>query len=158
MEFQTGDNVVHCTHGLGRVLAIEKREFFDKVINYYMVQMADLTIWIPADENLKSRLRPPTSAAGFKQLLAILSSPADKLPDDRRLRTTHLQERIEDGRAESLCKVIRDLTAFRQTHSWSEADGALMRRAQKALVGEWSFIFSITQHEAEDQLQRLLNK
>lgn len=156
MEFQTGDNVVHCTHGIGRVLAVEEREFFDKVIHYYMVQMSDLTIWVPADENLTNRLRPPTSEAGFRQLLSIFSSPADRLPDDRRLRTTHLQERLEDGRAESLCRIIRDLTAHRQDHSWSESDGVLMRRAQKALIGEWCFIFSITPHEAEDQLNKLL--
>jgi RNA polymerase-interacting CarD/CdnL/TRCF family regulator len=156
MEFQTGDNVVHCTHGLGRVLAIEERTFFDKITFYYMVQMKDLTIWIPADENLKRRLRLPNSEGSFKQLLSILSSPAEPLPDDRRQRSLQVSEMIEDGKAESLCRAIRDLTANRYSRSWSESDNALMRRAQKALIGEWSFIFSITPLEAERELQRLL--
>ncbi|WKZ34378.1 MAG: CarD family transcriptional regulator [Anaerolineales bacterium] len=156
MEFQTGDNVVHCTHGLGRVLAIEERVFFDKITSYYMVQMADLTIWVPADDKLKRRLRFPNNTAGFRKLLSILSSPAEPLPDDRRQRNLQVSEMLEDGKAESLCKAIRDLSANRQSRSWSESDNALMRRAQKALIGEWSFVFSITPLEAEKELQRLL--
>src|SRR5690606_34327968 len=97
MEVQSGDNVVHCRHGLGQVLAIEERTFFDKITFYYMVQMKDLTIWIPADDNLKNRLRRPTSAAGFDKLLSVLSSRAEELPGDRRLRAAHLHERLEDG-------------------------------------------------------------
>ncbi|WKZ38599.1 MAG: CarD family transcriptional regulator [Anaerolineales bacterium] len=157
MEFQSGDNVVHCTHGLGQVLAIEERTFFDKITFYYMVQMKDLTIWIPADDNLKNRLRRPTSAAGFDKLLSVLSSRAEELPGDRRLRAAHLHERLEDGKAESVCKVIRDLTGYRKKHSWSESDGAVMRRAEKALISEWCFVHSITPLEAEKKLHHLLS-
>lgn len=157
MDFQTGDRVVHCTHGLGQVLAIEERTFFENITSYYMVQMADLTIWVPDDEKIKSRLRLPTSKAGFRKLLSILAGPGEPLPDDRRQRNLQLMEMLEDGRAESLCKVIRDLAAYRQTHSWSEYDGALMKRAQKALIDEWSFTLSVTPLEAENELHQLLS-
>jgi RNA polymerase-interacting CarD/CdnL/TRCF family regulator len=156
MDFKKGDTVVHCTYGLGHIMDIEERTFFDKVTVYYMVQVSDLTIWVPADENLKNRLRYPTTEAGFKKSLSILSTPAEKLPDDYRQRNTQLSEMVKDGRAESLCKVLRDLTAYRHARSWSEHDNALMRRTQKALIGEWSFILSITPHEAEVQLNRSL--
>ncbi len=158
MDFQTGDNVVHCTHGLGKVLAIEERVIFDKTARYYMVQMASLTIWVPVDENLEHRLRPPNSKARFREVLDILSSPADKLPDDRRQRSSQLLEMLGDGKAESICRVIRDLAAYRSSRTWNESDNALMRRAQKALIGEWSFILSVTPHEAEVELQRLITR
>lgn len=158
MNFHTGDNVVHCTHGLGKVLAIEERTFFDKTSFYYMVQMADLTIWVPADKNLEHRLRLPNSASEFREALAILSSPADKLPDDRRQRNLQLVEKLGDGKAESICQVIRDLSAYRDSRAWSESDNAIMRRAQKALVGEWSFILSVTPHEAEVELHQMITR
>lgn len=157
MSFKIGDRVVHCTHGLGQVLAIEERTFNDRNILYYMIQIADLTIWVPADENIKTRLRPPTSHSDFKKLLAILSSPAEALPTDRRLRTISLQERLGDGMIESLCKVIRDLSAYRHTRTWNEYDNAMMKRAQKTLIGEWSFSLSVTPQQAELELQRLLS-
>ena len=132
MDFKKNDWVVHCTHGLGQIKDIEERTFFDKVTLYYMVQVSDLTIWIPADENIQSRLRFPTSPASFKKSISILSTAPEKLPDDYRQRNTQLSEMLKDGRADSLCKVIRDLTAYRHARSWSEHDNALMRRTQKA--------------------------
>ena len=157
MEFQRGDTVVHCTHGLGQVSAIEERVLNNKSILYYMVEMPDLTIWVPADENLKSRLRFPTTEAGFRELLPILSSPAEPLPDDRRQRNLQLVEVLKDGEAESLCRVIRDLSAWRHSPSWSEYDSALIKRAEKSLIAEWSFILSVTPLQAEIELHRLLS-
>jgi RNA polymerase-interacting CarD/CdnL/TRCF family regulator len=157
MDFQIGDTVVHCAHGLGQVLAIEERAFDDDAILYYMVQVADLTVWVPADENLRSRLRLPTSEASFRKSLSILATPAEQLPEDRRQRNLQLQEMLKDGSIESLCKVIRDLAAYRHARSWSEYDTALMKRAEKALIGEWIFILSVTPAQAEMELHRLLS-
>lgn len=156
MKFQSGEWVVHCTYGLGQVKSIEERTFGNNTLLYYMVQVEDLTIWVPADENLQNRLRYPTSEAGFRKLLTTLSAPAEKLPEDRRQRNLHLLEMLKDGGAESLCKVIRDLTAYRHDRSWSDHDNELMRRTQKALIGEWSYILSVTPHEAEVELNRSL--
>lgn len=157
MDFKSGDWVVHCKHGLGQVKAIEERALNGHTaIPYYMVQVSDLTIWIPADENLSQRLRPPASASEFRNFLSILSTPAEPLLVDRRQRNLELLSRIDSGGIESLCKAIRDLAAHRQARTWNEYDSALMRRVQKALIGEWCFILSVAPHDAEEELQRLL--
>jgi RNA polymerase-interacting CarD/CdnL/TRCF family regulator len=159
MDFHVDDWVIHCTHGLGRITAIEDRTF-DKhaAVPYYVVQVSDLTIWVSADEKQNQRLRLPVSEAEFRTTLAILSSPAETLSSDRRQRNLDLLTRLEDGRAESLCRVIRDLAAYRHARTWNEYDNNLMRRAQKALLGEWCFILSVTPHDAEIELQRLLTR
>ena len=156
MNFQTGDRVMHSTYGMGHVQAIEERTVNDSTAMYYMVKTADLTLWVPADENKTSRLRYPTSAPKFKEILALLTSNPEPLPDDRRQRNIKLLDLLNDGGVESLCKVIRDLTAFRRTHSWNDYDGGLMKRAIKTLVGEWSVSLSIGPREAEMELHRLL--
>jgi RNA polymerase-interacting CarD/CdnL/TRCF family regulator len=156
MNFQTGDTVMHSTYGLGQVQAIEERTVDNVTTLYYMVQTANLTLWVPADENMKNRLHYPTGESKFRKTLTILSSPAEPLPDDRRRRNIQLLDLLNDGGVESLCKVIRDLTAFRHSHSWNDYDGALMKRAIKTLVGEWSVSLSVSLHEAEMELHRLL--
>lgn len=156
MDFQTGDRVVHCTYGLGQVLALEERTINNRTAPYYMVQVDDLTIWVPANENVNNRLRFPSSQADFTGLIAILSGPADQLPADHRERTLLLSEMLKDGRAETLFKVIRNLSAYRHSGTWNEYDSALMKRVQKALIGEWCFVFSVTPKDAEIELQRLL--
>jgi RNA polymerase-interacting CarD/CdnL/TRCF family regulator len=156
MDFQTGDRVMHATYGLGHVQAIEKHTVNDTTGMYYMIQTADLTIWVAADGSMKNRLRYPTTATRFKKMLALLSSPAESLPGDRRQRYVLLLDLLNDGGIKSLCKVIRDLTAYRRANSWNEYDNALMKRASKALIGEWSASLSITPREAEMELHRLL--
>jgi RNA polymerase-interacting CarD/CdnL/TRCF family regulator len=157
MDFQPGDWVIHCTHGLGQVKSIEDRSFGGENIHYYMVQVADLTVWVPADENLGKRLRNPTRRSEFPTLLNTLSKPPESLPADRRQRSQHLIELLKDGKAETLCRVIRDLSALRRHRTWSDYDRDLMRRIQKTLIGEWSFAFSITPQDAEGRLQKLLS-
>jgi len=156
MEFQIGDPVVHCVYGMGKVMDVEERMYNQTTTTYYKVQVIDFTIWVPADENLKTRLREPASASGFKKMLSTLTAPAEQLPKDRRERNILLQERMKDGSVASLCKVLRDLSFFRRDKSWSEYDSALMKRAQKTLIGEWVYILSVTPEQAETELHRLL--
>jgi RNA polymerase-interacting CarD/CdnL/TRCF family regulator len=147
---------MHWTYGLGQILRLEERALFDRNTLYYKVQVGDLTVWVPADGQLESRLRPPTPQAGFRRLLAILSGPGEPLPEDRYERRNRLLELLKDGRAESLCRVIRDLTTYRQARPLNENDQALLKRSQKALLGEWSFALSVTLAQAEHDLQHLL--
>jgi len=158
MDFQTGDQVMHSTYGLGHVMAIEERTINNNTALYYMIQVADLTIWVPIDENSKKRLRFPTSKLQFRKHLSILSSPAEQLPEDRRDRNIRLHEMLNDGEVASICKVIRDLTAFRRSHPWNDYDNAIMKRATKALIGEWSVSQSLSPLDAEKELSKVLAK
>jgi RNA polymerase-interacting CarD/CdnL/TRCF family regulator len=156
MKFQPGDWVVHRVHGLGQIKAIEKRTLGGNETNYFMIQIGDLTVWVPADQNLNERLRSPASRSEFESLFSTLTSPPEKLPKDYRQRNQYLRELLRDGKADSLCKVIRDMSAFRHRQSWSEYDRDFMRRIQKTLIGEWSYVFSIDPSDAEAELQKML--
>lgn len=157
MNFQIGDWVMHCIQGLGQIIAIEERTLNDHPILCYMIQVADLIIWVPIDENIQNRLRRPTNATRFKQLLGILSEPAVSLPTDTRQRNLQLHEMLKDGETGSRFQVIRDLAAYRHGRAWSTQDRELMKTIQRILIGEWSFSLSIPAHEAELELHRSLS-
>jgi RNA polymerase-interacting CarD/CdnL/TRCF family regulator len=156
MDFREGDPVMHWTYGLGQIVRLEERALSGSNSLYYAVKIQDMTVWVPADNNLENRLRLPTSESGFKKLLAILSEPAEPLPEDRHERKTRLLERLKDGRAESLCRIIRDLYAYKQAKSLNENDQRILRQLRNILIGEWGFALSITQAQAESELQHLL--
>lgn len=156
MNFQLGDPVMHWTFGLGQVVGLEERDISGKKMVYYAVKVHDLTVWVPADDKLASRLRSPTSAAGFKHLFAILAGTKEQLPTDRMQRKNRLLDQLSDGQAESLCQVVRDLSAFRQGKPFNESDQYLLKRVQNVLLGEWGFSFSISTFQAETELSRLL--
>lgn len=156
MDFHVGDPVVHWTFGLGQVIGLEERDISGQKMIYYEVKVHDLTVWVPADANLDSRLRPPTPAGGFAQLFAILAGTRELLPDNRQERKNRLLQQLSDGRAESLCRVVRDLTAYRQGKPYSESDQYLLKRVQAVLLGEWGFSLSVSLFQAESDLSRLL--
>jgi len=156
MEFQIGDPVVHWTFGFGHVTGIEERVLSDRKILYYAIAIRDLTIWVPADDELPTRLRAPSTPADFKRLFAILSGAGEPLPDDRQERKLSLTTRLKDGRAASLCRVLRDLTTYQQVRALNDNDQNLMKRSREALLGEWSHVLSVPVMEAETELRRML--
>ena len=73
MNYHEGDSVMHCTHGLGKIIQLEERTLYGPTMLYYAVQIGDMTVWVPSDERLESRLRPPTRGDKFQSLLDILN-------------------------------------------------------------------------------------
>ena len=158
MSFREGDSVMHWTFGLGKVVRLEERNMSSGAILYYAIQINDMTIWVPEDEMLASRLRPPASASEFKKLLGILSKPGLPLPDDRHLRKIALTEMLKGGSAEAVCRAIRSLVAYRKVRSLNENDQALLKRLEKTLIGEWSVSMSVTPLQAETDMRQLLSQ
>ena len=156
MGFHEGDQVMHWTYGMGQIVRLEERNLSGAAMLYYAVQVRDMTVWVPADNKLKTRLRPPTKEAEFKRLLAILSSPGNPLPEDRHERKTHLQEMQQDGRTESLCHIIRDLSAYQKVKTLNDNDHMVLKQSRSSLLGEWSYVFSITPAQAETELHHAL--
>jgi RNA polymerase-interacting CarD/CdnL/TRCF family regulator len=158
MAFHEGDMVVHWTYGLGRIVQLEEREVFGSRNLYYAVQIGDMTVWVPENENLDSRLRLPTNRDEFERLLCILSTPGETLPENRNERRTYLLGLLKDGSAESLCYIVRDLDAYQHVHQLNENDQTFMKQARNTLMGEWGFVLSLTQDDVERELRHLLDR
>ncbi|HEX9331645.1 MAG TPA: CarD family transcriptional regulator [Anaerolineales bacterium] len=156
MKIHEGDTVMHWTHGLGKVVRLEERVLSGEVILYYAIQISDMTIWVPADNMLETRLRLPTDADEFKRLMDTLSQPGEPLPDDRRERKTLLMEWLKDGRTESLFRVLRSLVTYRQVRPLNTDEQALLKRSKNSLISEWSYTMSLTPAQVEVELHRLL--
>jgi RNA polymerase-interacting CarD/CdnL/TRCF family regulator len=156
MNFHEGDSVMHWTHGLGKVVRLETMALSGEKLLYYAIQIGDMTVWVPADDLLETRLRIPTDAVEFNRLTDILIHPGEPLPVDRFARKKLLLEWLKDGSAEALFRVIGSLSTHSHFHSLNEDDQACLKRSRRALLGEWSFSMSIPLAEAEHELQHRL--
>jgi RNA polymerase-interacting CarD/CdnL/TRCF family regulator len=156
MTIQVGDTVMHWTYGLGQVVGKDERVIADRKALYYAVKVRDMTVWVPVDDHLDTRLRPPSTPRKFKNILALLSASGEPLPEDRQERKLTLVERLKDGQAESLCRLIRDLYAHQRVHPLNDNDNNLMKRSRDALLSEWGFVLSVPPVEAELEMHRLL--
>lgn len=158
MDFNVGDPVVHWTFGLGKVIGVEERVISDEKALFYLVQIRELTIYVPVDDKTGSRLRSPTSSDEFKNLFAILKGSGEPLSENRLERKSLLRKGLADGKAETICQVIRDLSAMALKKALNDDDKNVLRRAQGLLCAEWGFAFSVPQTQAESELQNLLMK
>lgn len=158
MNFQVGEKVVHWSFGPGEIIRLDEKELAGYKDLYYVVKMKDLMIWVPVNNQEKPSLRAITPAKEFKKLFAILSSPAEPLSPDRLERKNHLSELLRVGDLPSICRVIRDLTAFARGKKKNETDVQILERAQKFLIDEWRLSLSVTYMEAEGQLRHLLRE
>ena len=155
MVYHAGDTVMHWMHGLGHVIRREKRDVLGQRALYYAVGVGNMVVWVPVDEKVGQRLRRPTGKLRFKRIVALLSKPGEALPPDRHERKLLLTEYLQDGRLESLVRVIRGLLTYQRIRALNDNDQAIMHRVQSALLAEWAHVLDITPAEAELQLSSL---
>jgi RNA polymerase-interacting CarD/CdnL/TRCF family regulator len=156
MDFNVGDSVIHWTYGLGKIIGLEERALNNQTTLYYVVQIQELTVCVPADAKTMSRLRIPTSEPEFKNLFAILSGSGESLSDDRFERKNQLRKELAGGTAETICRVIRDLTFFQSRKQLNDDDKNTLKHAWSLLCGEWVYSLSVPLVQVETELRRLL--
>ncbi len=156
VTFQVGDQVIHWAYGPGEIIQLDEKELAGQTRKYYVVQIRDLTLWVPMNESGKHCLRLPTPARDFQKLFLILASPGEPLSDNRMERKKYLTERFKDGTLESICQVVRDLTFHKRVNKMNEDDNAILRRARDFLLNEWSVSLSVSVQQAERELNKLL--
>lgn len=156
MEFEVGDKVVHWKFGMGEVSGIEEKTLADRLVRCYVVQINDLTIYVPIDSNGQSSLRTPTPSSEFDSLFQILASSAEPLSTDRYERKSQLDQRMKAGQLAGICSVIRDLNLLRHMKKLNDNDKSTLERAETFFLNEYTLSRKIPMSQAhQEMMQRL---
>lgn len=158
MNFKIGDTIVHWTHGLGTVIAIDEMDLAGVTQQYYVVQVQLLKMWVPVDEADQGSIRLPTESAKFEELFHILRRPGEPLSNQQYQRKLALRERMQKRTLEDLCHVIRDLTDHARQHTLNQNDAGVLFRAEEHLLDEWVLALGAERSEALQELEDLLKE
>jgi RNA polymerase-interacting CarD/CdnL/TRCF family regulator len=158
MGFHVGDKVIHWVYGLGEVVRIEEKPVHDHPTNCYVVRTPDLMIWIPINDPKQQSLRVPTPPEEFNRLFKILTSPSEKLLEDRLLRKNQLMEKMRDGQLASICRVVRDLTHYKRDNKLNDQERSILERAENSLLTEWTCSLGIPLSQAHQSMEHLLGE
>jgi CarD family transcriptional regulator len=156
MDYQVGDKVIHCTHGLGEIVQIEQKHIRDRLTDCYVVRIQDMLIWIPIDDPQHQCLRLPAQPDEFVGLSAILTGPSEQLQEDRLLRKDQLMAQMRDGQLTSICRVVRDLTHFKRSKKLNDQETSILERATNSLLTEWALSLGMSQNQAQLAMMNLL--
>lgn len=156
MNYHIGDPVIHLTYGAGKIVAIDEKRLAGLTCQYYVVDTGKLTLWVLVDELGEKSMRPPTGSFEFKELLNILCSPSEGLPDHYHERKNQLSERMQKRILINICCVIRDLTARSKLYNLNSTDRSILIRAQEYLLDEWELALGTARSSAKKELDILL--
>jgi len=156
MDFDIGEKVIHCAHGLGEIVNIEEKNIHGSLTKCYVVRTSDLTIWIPINDLQQHSLRLPTPPEEFLRLSAILTNPSEILLEDRVLRKDKLMAQMNDGQLASICRVVRDLTHYKRSTRLSSQEKSILEKAMNSLLTEWTYSLGMTLNQAQQAMTNLL--
>lgn len=157
MKYQIDDRVIHWTFGLGKIVGIDEKTLENRSRMYYVVEAGRSTLWVPVDSSGEGSLRPPTSKVQFKELLKLLHSPGDPLPEAQYQRQSELTARMQKRTLKDVCYIIRDLVWRSRTEKLNRSDLEILKRAEGFLLDEWELSLGTSRENAENDLQSLLS-
>lgn len=155
-NYKIGDTVVHWTHGLGKVVAIDEMHLSGMKQVYYVVEAGVLKLWVPVEEANTASIRLPVESGTFRQMIRILQTPGVQLAANPYKRKAELKDRMQKRTLADLCHLIRDLANLSRHKALNENDADVLFRAEEFLLDEWVYSLGTERSHAQDELDHLL--
>jgi CarD family transcriptional regulator len=155
--FEVGDKIVHPAHGAGVIAAIEQKEVLDEFSRYYIIELAahDMRLMVPVRMAEEIGLRSVAGEKRSYEILVMLESAPDELPDDFKKRQAHLMERLREGDAMTLAAVVRDMARRSIEKTYSPTEARLYEQARNMLGGELALALGMELEHALERIEAL---
>lgn len=157
MEYQSGDNVVHPSYGVGSIARREERAVSGTDVQpYYVLIIGPATVWVPVRADGSTILRAVTARQELEQYRVVLKSRPGSLERDHHKRRAEIQARLKPGSFQSMCEVVRDLTALGWNRPIGESDASVLQHVRENLRREWAIAAGLPLPEATQEVELLL--
>jgi CarD family transcriptional regulator len=158
--FKVGDKVVHPAHGAGVIAAVEQKDVLDDFNRYYVIDLAaqDMKLMVPVRMADEIGLRKVATKKGSREILGLVGSDPDELPDDFKKRQAEIHERLREGSAESLATVVRDMAHRSHSKMYSPTEARLFDQARTMLGGEIALALGMDVPKALERIDDLVRE
>jgi RNA polymerase-interacting CarD/CdnL/TRCF family regulator len=157
MQFKIGDPVVHPAFGIGHIVEIEEKSFFEKEVHlYYKITRLKRTMWVRVESREGGGLRLVTAKSDLDYYCDLLKSPPVPLNTNQQQRQLELISRLKQGSFQGVCEVVRDLTAWNWHKPLGQADTTTLQKSQDSLYQEWATAAGVSTAEAIREIGSLL--
>lgn len=151
--FEVGDNAVYPGHGVGEVVAVEKKEMMGCEQVFYSIKILEtgMKIMVPKNNAKNVGLRPIISKTEAAKVLNILQEKDVKIDNqtwNRRYR--EYMEKIKTGSVYEIAEVLRDLFLLKVDKELSFGERKMLDTARNLLITELSLATTKKELEAEE--------
>ena len=159
-EFKSGENVVYPTHGVGRILTIEKFQYDLLEEQLYVIQFFQdkLTIRVPFAKAKLIGLRNITSKPSMTRTLSILKQKPKIKKSMWSRRAQEYDQKINSGDIKQLSEVVRDLFRKDDQTEQSYSERQMFQIAFERYTREFAISSDLKFEEASSKILEILNK
>ena len=159
-EFKAGENIVYPTHGVGRILTIEKFQYDLVEEQLYVIQFFQdkLTIRVPFAKAKLIGLRNITSKPSMTRTLSILKQKPKIKKAMWSRRAQEYDQKINSGDIKQLSEVVRDLFRKDDQTEQSYSERQMFQIAFERYTREFAISSDLKFEEASSKILEILNK
>ncbi len=153
-SFKIGDFAVYPSHGVGKIIEIEKTSVLGQDFSCYLMyfEREKLTIKIPMNSAEKIGLRHLISKSQMDEVFTILRSGVKKLKGMWSRRAQEYETKINSGDIILLAEVLRDLTRDIEDSERSYSERIIYETAIHRLASEYTVVYNIAFEEAKEKV------
>ncbi len=152
------DWLAHSYYGIGKIKGIEVKDISGASVDYFRIQTTDSTYWVPVNRMDSEKMRPVSTLAEFRLVIAILQRPPKAMSADHKVRKTYMERVQNQNLPEEMARLMRDLRARQRDKGVFQLDeNNAIRTLKQRLADEWSVITGETIENATSNLDALLD-
>ncbi len=158
IEFGAADYVVYPTHGVGRVMGVEKQEISGHTLELIIIKFEKdrMTLRVPVGKAQASGLRKLSSRKMMDTALATLKGRSRVKRTMWSRRAQEYEAKINSGDPVSIAEVVRDLHRNADQPDQSYSERQMYQAALDRLVRELAAVEKIDETAAAHKLEELL--
>ena len=152
-----GETVVYAGHGIGQVVAHERKQVDGAACDFVIVELAaGLRVTLPF-ARATERLRPVADAREVEDVRQILITEPRARVGTWTQRRNEAKAKLAAGRATDLAEIIRDADPFERAARLSPAERSVYLQARALLVRELSLARAVEADEADAWVDAQIN-
>ena len=158
LPFSSGDYVVYPTHGVGKVIGIEKQEIAGFELRLFIISFDSekMTLRVPIDKVKGSGLRKISSRDKMQSAMTTLRGRARAKRTMWSRRAQEYEAKINSGDPVSIAEVVRDLHRAADQPDQSYSERQMYEAALERLADELALVEKIDRDKAAEKVESLL--
>ena len=151
--------VVYPSHGVGKVLEIEKREIAGQILEMYVIEFEKekMTQRVPLGKIKENGVRKVSTKNQLKEIFEILTGKAKIRRTMWSRRAQEYEAKINSGDIKLLAEVVRDLFRSDSQPEQSYSERQLYEASRERLAREVAVIEKTDEKKAVEKMETILN-
>ncbi len=160
LPFSKGDYVVYPTHGVGKVMGVEKQEIAGFQLQLFVISFDSekMTLRVPIEKVKDSGLRKISSRDKMASAMTTLRGRARAKRTMWSRRAQEYEAKINSGDPVSIAEVVRDLHRAAGQPDQSYSERQMYEAALERLANELALVEKIDRDAATEKLESMLKK